>query len=252
MTSGDAGVVQATSVATGASDPSETGETERHVFLAGLAHDFRQMLAVVLGTTQLAERRMVAGVSSDAVIAALRSIGVAANQMVLLIAELEGRALERRPVDLGAMAQKVAAQHHGISECHRLLVIVEDATCGPIIGQWDACKLERALDNLIGNAFKFSPAGGSVTIEVGREAGSMVGAGVAVVRVRDEGVGIPVHDVPYVFERLRRAENVVTAIPGTGVGLAVVKQIVEQHGGTAQVTSELGSGSTFTIRLPLS
>jgi signal transduction histidine kinase len=73
----------------------------------------------------------------------------------------------------------------------------------------------------------------------------------AVLTVRDQGVGIPAADLPRVFERFARARNVVGRIGGSGIGLAAVKQIVEEHGGAIAVESEEGAGSTFTIRLPL-
>ena len=78
------------------------------------------------------------------------------------------------------------------------------------------------------------------------------GAEVAEVAVRDHGIGIPAADLGRVFERFRRGSNVPEAIGGTGIGLASVRQIVEQHGGTVSVESREGEGSTFTIRLPLS
>jgi len=107
--------------------------------------------------------------------------------------------------------------------------------------------LERVLDNLLSNAVKYSPAGGDITVQVSRETGS----GFAVLTVADQGLGIPVDDLPYVFERFRRGTNVVGQIAGTGIGLAAVRQVVEQHGGRVTVTSQQGHGSTFTVRLPL-
>jgi len=73
----------------------------------------------------------------------------------------------------------------------------------------------------------------------------------AVLAVRDRGLGIPPADLPHLFERFHRGGNVVGRIAGTGIGLVSARQIVEQHGGTIAVQSELGKGSTFTIRLPL-
>ena len=74
---------------------------------------------------------------------------------------------------------------------------------------------------------------------------------VAVLQVGDEGVGIPAHDLPHVFEWYRRASNAASGGAGAGIGMAVTRQIVEQHGGTVEAASELGRGSTFTLRLPL-
>src|SRR5262249_14012287 len=126
------------------------------------------------------------------------------------------------------------------------------AVDGParLIGSWDAVRLERVLTNLVGNAIKYSPDGGPVAIELASEVDEQA-RGWAVIRVRDQGVGIPALDRPHVFERFRRGANVERHIAGTGIGLFGSRQIVEQHGGTISVESEEGVGSTFTVRLPL-
>jgi signal transduction histidine kinase len=115
-------------------------------------------------------------------------------------------------------------------------------------GDWDAARLERVVDNLIGNAIKYSPAGGEVTLTLHQA--SADGDRWAVLTVADQGLGIPAADLAHVFAPFGRGSNV-GEIAGTGVGLAGVKQIVEQHGGRVGVESDEGQGSTFTIWLPL-
>jgi len=101
--------------------------------------------------------------------------------------------------------------------------------------------------NLLSNAVKYSPAGGRVTIEI-----DQVEPQLAVLRVQDEGIGISLADRDRVFEWFARGENArQSQIRGTGIGLAGVKQIVELHGGSVSVESDVGSGSTFTLSLPL-
>ena len=105
------------------------------------------------------------------------------------------------------------------------------------------------LGNLLSNAIKYSPAGGEIVVSVAEE-----GAGErrrAVLSVVDHGVGIPAADLPHVFERFRRGENVTGRFGGSGVGLASVRQIVTEHGGQIDATSVEGQGSAFTVRLPL-
>ena len=100
------------------------------------------------------------------------------------------------------------------------------------------------LTNLLGNAIKFTPAGGLIETRLLRD-GSF-----AVIEVSDTGEGIPAQFLPYVFDR--RAQATERRFAGLGLGLAIVKHIVELHGGSVAVTSEgEGKGSTFTIRLPL-
>ncbi len=239
--------------------------TDRQAFLTGLSHDLRQMLTVIGGTAQLAERRLAAsGTAGTGVSDALTIIRDAAKRMTQQLTELEdfamvdaerSPALDRCPVDLVAMARAAAARHAPISDCHRFSVVVDGGEDVPLVGKWDARRLERVLDNLVDNARKFSPTGGNITITVGREAARAVdgNAGeVAVLQVADEGIGIPKEDLPHVFDWFHRAEHSAAAIPGTGVGLAVVREIIERHGGTVEATSALGGGSTFAVRLPLS
>jgi signal transduction histidine kinase len=114
-----------------------------------------------------------------------------------------------------------------------------------IIGRFDAPRLERVLDNLLGNAVKYSPDGGCVKLELRTDADW------AIVTVRDQGLGIPAEDLPHIFEPFRRGGNVVGRISGTGIGLASAQRIVERHGGEVVVDSTPGDGSSFTIRLPL-
>ena len=106
------------------------------------------------------------------------------------------------------------------------------------------------LANLLSNAVKYSPAGGPITVRVFCEARGE-GAGQAVVQVQDRGLGIPAADLPHIFERFHRAANVTGRIAGTGIGLATSRRIVEEHGGTLTAESTEGTGSTFTLRLPV-
>ena len=115
-------------------------------------------------------------------------------------------------------------------------------------GPWDPVRVARVLANLVGNAIKYSPGGGEVRVSVVREPGP--GGDWAVVSVSDHGLGIPEADLPHIFERFQRASNVAGRIAGTGIGLAISRRIVERHGGTIDVRSEEGVGTTFTVKLP--
>jgi signal transduction histidine kinase len=108
----------------------------------------------------------------------------------------------------------------------------------------DRALLRRAIINLLSNAVKYSPAGGAVQLSLSLEDQSML------VCVSDHGIGIPAADQKYIFDGFRRGSNV-GKIPGTGLGLAMVKQVVDIHGGSIQCESELNRGTTFTIKFPL-
>ncbi len=110
----------------------------------------------------------------------------------------------------------------------------------------DELRLEQVLHNLIGNAVKYSPAGGGVTVRVGQRESC------ACAVVQDQGIGIPANSVPQLFTRFYRADNVDPQnISGMGIGLFVVKEIITLHGGTVEVASQESQGSIFTICLPL-
>jgi signal transduction histidine kinase len=111
----------------------------------------------------------------------------------------------------------------------------------------DAGGLSQVFINLINNAVKFSPDGKPVEVVATK------GEGMAIVSITDHGLGIPPEALPHLFERFYRAKNVTVAeIPGSGVGLYIVKSIVDELGGRIEVKSELNQGTTFTVSLRLS
>jgi signal transduction histidine kinase len=148
-------------------------------------------------------------------------------------------------VDLAAAARRVVrleqliARHHDIRLCR---------APGALDGPWDVEQLERMLAYLIGNAVRYSRCGSSVDLQLGRESDDE--GCWAVVRVTDHGIGIPAGDVPFVFEPYYRGGNV-GGLPGTGLGLARVLQIVEECDGRVRVDSREGVGTTVSVRLPL-
>jgi signal transduction histidine kinase len=107
-------------------------------------------------------------------------------------------------------------------------------------------RLEQVFQNLIANAIKYSPAGGRITVQVAR------GHTHACVMIRDQGIGIPVEAQRHLFDPFYRADTTEAhQISGMGIGLYVVKEIVALHGGTVEVESSEGVGSTFTVYLPV-
>ncbi len=226
----------------------------RDEVLAAVSHDLKAPLTVISGRAQLLARQLkrMNGEQAQQLTGGLREIEASARRMRVWIDELVDVArlqvgqelrLNRAPTDLVALAREAAAEYQETSERHRLRV---EAAEPELVGEWDAEHLQRVLANLVSNAIKYSPDGGEVSICVERN-GAM-----AVVAVRDYGVGIPPADLPHLFEQFHRASNVVGRIAGTGIGLAASRHIVEQHGGTIEVDTREGIGSTFTVRLPLS
>ena len=225
----------------------------RDDFLAAASHDLRNPLGSIRGNAQILERMLerTGSVPMERLRTGLTNIVGATDQMTRLINELLDVArlrlgarlpLERIQADLAELTRRVVAAQQAATEGHHFDVLETEPE---LIGTWDVARLERVLGNLLSNAVKYSPDGGDIAVRLGRD-GDM-----AVLTVRDFGVGIPAADLQRVFERFERARNVVGRIGGNGIGLTASKHIVEQHGGTIKVDSHEGRGSTFTVRLPL-
>jgi signal transduction histidine kinase len=225
--------------------------TARDEFMATVSHDLKSPLTFIKGIAKLRRRRATVTPETELFLEAFDQIEASASRMALQLDELvdasrleAGRPLElrRAPTDLVALASKAVAEHQQTSDRHALRMATE---LGELVGDWDEIRLGRVLDNLLDNALKYSPRGGAIEVSVGVDGDS------AVVAISDVGEGIPPSDLPHVFERFRRGGNVEGRIPGTGIGLAGVQRIVELHHGSIAVQSQVGQGTTFTIRLPI-
>ncbi|MFB0546921.1 MAG: ATP-binding protein [Anaerolineae bacterium] len=151
--------------------------------------------------------------------------------------------LDRRPTDMGQLASEVMEAMEVQLTKHRF---VHDFPSDPLVTTVDPKRIEQVLRNLLNNAIKYSPEGGTITVQGRRDERQIL------VRVTDQGIGIPSEDLERVFERFYRVENEITkSVRGAGLGLAVCRGIVEAHGGRIWVESTLGVGSTFYFTLPV-
>ncbi|WP_020389865.1 sensor histidine kinase [Kribbella catacumbae] len=145
---------------------------------------------------------------------------------------------------LGLLLDQVTGTYR--SQAEHADIMLSSATIGDIEQEADPVRLRQAVGNLVANALRFTPAGGSVRID-GRRDGDEI-----VIDVIDTGAGIAAEDLPKVFDRFWRAEQSRNRhTGGSGLGLPIVRSLVEAHGGTVSATSTLDEGSTFTLRLPL-
>lgn len=222
----------------------------REQFLSIASHELRTPLTSVLGYAQHFQRRAAHdGTLSDRDQRSLQQIITHAerlNRMIMTILDVsridQGRLqLEHAPLEITALVRETIMAIQGTAP-HQFNVTTLDS---PLWVDGDALRLEQVLHNVLGNAIKYSPRGGTVTVAL------MATANNVQLVVRDEGIGIPAADLPYIFERFYRAGNVsADTISGVGIGLFVVQEIVNLHGGTIAVESEEGVGSSFTITLP--
>ena len=150
--------------------------------------------------------------------------------------------LRREPLPLGDVVARAVDLYRDVADAKGVTLAAVAPT--EIVVSADRTRLEQVAANLIDNAVKYTPAGGRVDVEARRDPGA------AVLEVRDTGPGIPPDELPRIFDRLFRGDTSRTE-RGLGLGLSLVKAIVEAHGGTVEVSSELGRGSTFSVSLPL-
>jgi two-component system sensor histidine kinase KdpD len=223
----------------------------RDGFLLAGSHDLRTPLTVVLGRTDLLLNMLNSGpVDAARMRPQLLALRSSALRMSATVEEMtdaahlqmgQTLALNTGPLDLGALVQE-AARLVSAANMHASIPIYVQAPAGVALAG-DRARLERALHNIIGNAVKYSPKASPVHVEV------QAGADYVTIRVRDHGFGILATDLPHIFTPFYRAANA-TGMPGSGIGLACVKAIVEQHGGRITVESVVEQGTIITVMLP--
>jgi signal transduction histidine kinase len=150
-------------------------------------------------------------------------------------------------MDLVALVSQVLDEYQASNRRRSLRL---ESPLESVYGMWDHILIRRAVDNLLGNAVKYTPHGGRVVVSIEQEDEPHTGNWWAVITVQDSGIGIPAADLPHVFEMFQRGSNL-SGERGVGVGLASVHEIVSQHGGVVSMTSTEGVGTAVTIRLPM-
>ncbi|GAB4418207.1 MAG: hypothetical protein Kow00106_14160 [Anaerolineae bacterium] len=218
-------------------------------FVSMASHEFRTPLTTIVSSTEILERYFDR-LGPDQKAKHFQRVRSASQHMtqlldeVLLLGRAEADQLQFRPerLDILALAQEVL---EGIQLSAPQNIRFETTiTCTQAALWLDEKLMRHILNNLLSNAVKYSPEGGTVRFTlVGDEQELLL-------RVQDEGIGIPPKDLEHLFEPFHRGENVGT-IQGTGLGLAITKRAVDLHGGTIVCESTVGAGTTFTIRIPL-
>jgi two-component system phosphate regulon sensor histidine kinase PhoR len=232
------------------SDVKRTDQIRRD-FVANVSHELRTPLAGIKAVIEtLAE-----GAIDDREVAMdfLTRADSEVDRLIQLVEELldlsrieaGAVALSPRPTGVDLLVKDVAERLRPQAERKHINLSVElPESAGEVV--LDPDRIERALINLVQNAVKFTPEGGAVTVSAERTPQELL------LRVSDTGIGIDSAALPRIFERFYKADPSRAGRAGSGIGLAIVKHSVEAHGGSVGVESELGAGSTFTVRLPLS
>ena len=229
---------------------AEELDRRRHEFLSVAAHEIRTPLASVFGYAELLTKRKLAPAKQQALLGIIHR---QAGHLVTLIHELLdlSRLEARRGMDFNRQRCTMASLvSHALADW----AMPDDprtVVCGPLhedTSVWvDPDKVRQAVVNLLSNAFKYSPEGGDIAIEtLTKSQADRLWAGI---RVRDQGLGMRASDLGRVFEKFYRV-NPNGAIPGTGLGLSLVKEITELQEGHVQLVSELGKGTEVTLWFP--
>ena len=217
--------------------------------IATIAHELKNPLASILGHLDLV------GLEPDlnaSVTESTQAMGRVVERMrtlvddLLLLAEVAdpNTALDPAPVDLAAVVDDVL-DLLGVTATHKDLRVVLDVPSCPVTARGEAHELFRLCSNLVSNAMKYTPSGGTITVALTAAAEEVELA------VTDTGIGISTADQHRLFDEFFRSTNpAALATPGTGLGLSIVHRIVERHHGRIAVESELGSGTTFRVVLP--
>jgi PAS domain S-box-containing protein len=213
-------------------------------FIAMASHDLLTPVTVLRARAQLLQRRQTYDEMSVASILeqASRMERLITDLRELVLAEGGRLALRREPVDLVEIVREAVTRARTQGTQHALHI---EAPRFPIVGSWDRDRLGQVLDNLIGNAIKYSPEDGEIAIRV--EATDAEGQ----VRIEDHGIGIAGDVLPRLFERFYQGQDPGVST-GLGLGLYIARMLVEAHGGRIWAESEPGQGSTFAISLPRS
>jgi signal transduction histidine kinase len=219
----------------------------KDALVATVSHELRTPLTSIIGYLELLNAPE-AGLSDESAryVEVVRRNAGRLQRMVeelLFLARVDagGLSLEREDVDVVDLARSALGSATPAADAKDITLEFEGPDSAPASA--DANRLGQVFDNLISNAIKFTPAGGRVTISVNGDDDSIVA------RVSDTGCGIPQSEQPRLFERFFRS-SATQEVPGTGLGLTIVRAIVESHGGSIACESHQKEGTTFTLSLP--
>jgi two-component system NtrC family sensor kinase len=216
-------------------------------FVTTVSHDLRSPLTSILGYIELVER---AGEINQQQREFIDRVQSNVQQISLMISDLLD--LGRIEAGLDTTKEKTSVEQI-VREAFEGIVDLADAEeitieleiqgeIGKVFG--DPIRLRQMINNLLDNALKYTPSGGTISFRTKTEEGQII------LEVVDSGPGIPESDLPKLFDRFFRGSNIPDDVPGTGLGLAIVKSILDNHNGRVWVETKEGEGSSFTVVLP--
>lgn len=224
----------------------------KNEILGTVAHDLKNPLGVIMGRTEMLTELIATGASKDGVTTQIEHIRDAARRLTSMVDHLISDAMadafditiRRESVDVAALVHEVVEANQPLAQNKQQIISV--SAPAHLATMCDIDRIREAIDNLLSNAIKYSPIGGRIAVEIADN-----GAGV-VISIGDQGAGLSPEDLSRLFGRFQRLSAKPTAgESSTGLGLSIVKRIVDMHGGEVTAKSDgPGKGSTFTIVLP--
>jgi signal transduction histidine kinase len=223
-------------------------DTYKSQLISTLGHELKNPLTAISAHLELIDDASVepdTRFSLDAIERGARRLGRIVDDLMMLAKVGDpSTPLVTEPVDLGAIVDEVVDMF-SVSAVSGEVELRTDYAERPLLVRGDAAELDHVVANLVGNAVKYTPSGGTVTVSLSRDGGDVV------LEVVDTGIGISAEDQKQLFTEFFRSRNPqAVAQPGTGLGLSIVARIVARHGGRLHLTSNLGAGSTFRVVLP--
>lgn len=221
---------------------------DRSRLIEAISHDLATPLSVLRTSVEFAKRAgTTSGEDWARLLQRLDTASARATSLVRMLSDVEALestdiALEVADHDLRDVIAPIVIMMDRCSERHPVVLAVPDQ---PVAIHGDAGRLQRVIENLIGNAIKYSPDGGAVEVSLGASGDH------AVLQVRDYGIGIPPAEASRIFERSYRASTASAGAAGSGLGLSIAAQVVSRHGGTITASAADGRGTVMEVRLPL-
>ncbi len=230
----------------------ELEETSRHKseFLASMSHELRTPLNAVIGFSEVLLERMFGDLNERQADYVRDILDAGRHLLDLLNDVLDLSKVEAGRMEIEQSTFPVADAVHGVLALLREraqqsgLELVSDLSSAPGLVRADELRFKQVLVNLVGNAVKFTPAGGSVTVTATRDGSDLV------LTVTDTGVGIAEDERERIFDSFQQGSRSTSQVEGTGLGLTLTRRIVELHGGRVWLASEVGVGSTFGVTFP--
>ncbi len=217
-------------------------------FVSAVSHDLRSPLTAILGYVELIGR---VGPTNDQQKEFMRRVRISVDAITTLITDLldlgrieAGFDTQKEPANLALIVRYAVEALTPKSEIrHQKLITNLPEQLPPVFG--NSIRLRQMASNLIENAIKYTPDGGAVSVAVVQDSDQLI------LTVSDSGIGIPIADQPYIFDKFYRSKSVPEEIAGTGLGLSIVKSIVENHSGRIWVDSKPSRGTTFVVVMPI-